>query len=98
MRLGLRLPQWFLLLVAVLGILSACQSLRHLGRFATRHHAVLNQAFGLELRRPATDSTFSYLYLQVGVAEMCRKLEVWMLAQIPDGATNLEQFVCDGKT
>ena len=52
MRRGVRFPQWFLLLVAVLGILSGCQSLRDLERFATRHHAALNQALGLELRVP----------------------------------------------
>ena len=31
MRRGVRFPQWFLLLVAVLGILNGCQSLRDLG-------------------------------------------------------------------
>ena len=98
MRRGVRFPQWFLLLVAVLGILSGCQSLRDLERFALRHHAALNQAFGLELKRPPTDSTFRYLFLQVGVAEICRQLQVWMLTQIPDGATGLDQLVCDGKT
>jgi hypothetical protein len=46
MRRGVRIPQWFLLLVAVLGILSGCQSLRDLERFALRHHAALNQALG----------------------------------------------------
>lgn len=32
------------------------------------------------------------------MAEICRQLQVWMLAQIPDGATGLDQLVCDGKT
>jgi len=96
MRRGVRFPQWFLLLVAVLGILSGCQSLRDLERFALRHHAALSQALGL--KRPPTDSTFRYLFLQVDVAEICRQLQVWMLAQIPDGATGLDQLVCDGKT
>jgi hypothetical protein len=98
MRRGVRFPQWFLLLVAVLGILSGCQSLRDLERFAIRHHAALNQALGLELRRPPTDSTFRYLFLQVDVAEICRQMKAWMLAQIPDGAGGLDQLVCDGKT
>ena len=35
MRRGVRIPAWYLLLVAVLGILSRCQSLRDLERFAT---------------------------------------------------------------
>ena len=47
MRRGVRFPAWYLLLVAVLGILSGCQSLRDLERFATRHHSVLNEALGL---------------------------------------------------
>ena len=98
MRRGVSFPQWFLLLVAVLGILSGCQSLRDLERFAIRHHAALNQALGLELRRPPTDSTFRYLFLQVDVAQICRKLQVWMIAQIQGGATGLDQLVCDGKT
>jgi len=44
-------PAWYLLLVAVLGIISGCQSLRDLGRFAINHHSVLTEALGLELRR-----------------------------------------------
>lgn len=51
MRRGVRFPAWYLLLVAVLGILSGCQSLRDLEHFATRHHAVLTEALGVELRR-----------------------------------------------
>jgi len=98
MRRGVRFPQWFLLLMAVLGILSGCQSLRDLERFALRHHAALNQALGLELKRPPTDSTFRDLFLQVDVAEICRQLQVWMLAQSTDGATGLDQLVWDGKT
>ena len=39
MRRGVRIPAWFLLLVAVLGILSRCQSLRDLERFSIRHHS-----------------------------------------------------------
>jgi hypothetical protein len=45
MRRGVRFPAWYLLLVAVLGILSGCQSLRDLERFAIRHHAVLTEGF-----------------------------------------------------
>ncbi len=37
MRRGVRFPAWYLLQVAVLGILSGCQSLRDLERFASRH-------------------------------------------------------------
>ncbi len=45
-RRGVRFPSLYLLLVAVLGILSGCQSLRDLERFAIRHHTVLNKALG----------------------------------------------------
>lgn len=44
-RWGVRYPQWFLLLVAVLGILSGCRSSRDLERFAKRHHEALGLGF-----------------------------------------------------
>ena len=53
MRRGIRIPAWYLLLVAVLGFLSGCQSLRDLERFAIRHHPVLTEALDLELQRLA---------------------------------------------
>jgi hypothetical protein len=62
MRRGVRIPAWYLLLVAVLGILSGCQSLRDLERFAIRHHAVLTEALEIELRRPPSDSSFRYFF------------------------------------
>ena len=34
MRRGIRIPAWYLLLVAVLGILSGCQSLRDLESYS----------------------------------------------------------------
>jgi hypothetical protein len=34
MRRGIRIPAWYLLLVAILGILSSCQSLRDLERYS----------------------------------------------------------------
>ncbi|MCT0224788.1 transposase family protein [Synechococcus sp. CS-1328] len=55
MRRGVRIPAWYLLLVAVLGILSRSQSLRDLERFAIRHHSVLTEALGLQLRRHPGD-------------------------------------------
>ena len=50
MRRGARFPAWYLL-VAVLGILSGCQSLRDLERFPIRQHNVLTVALGIELGR-----------------------------------------------
>ena len=98
MRRGVRSPAWYLLLVAVLGILSKCESLRDLERFARRHHAVLNDALGLELKRPPSDSTFRYFFLQVDVAAVCAAIRDWTIAQIPGGADDLDQLICDGKT
>jgi hypothetical protein len=98
MRRGVRIPAWYLLLVAVLGILSACQSLRVLERFAIRHHAMLTEALGVELRRPPSDSAFRYFFQQVVVEALCGAIRDWTIAQIPGGAVDLDQLVCDGKT
>jgi len=98
MRRGVRFPAWYLLLVTVLGILSGCQSLRDLERFAIRHHSALTEALGLELRRPPSDSSFRYFFHQVDVAGLCAAIRDWTIAQIPGGASDLDQLVCDGKT
>ena len=64
MRRGIRFLARYLLLVTVLGILSRCQSLQNLERFAIRHHAVLTKALGVELRRPPSGSSFRYFFHQ----------------------------------
>jgi hypothetical protein len=48
-RGGVRFPARYLLLVAEIGILSGCESLRDLARFSIRHHSVLTEALSLEL-------------------------------------------------
>ncbi len=98
MRRGIRIPAWYLLLVAVLGILSGCESLRDLERFARRHHAVSGEQLGLKLRRPPSDSAFRYFFLQVDVVALCAPIRDWTIAQIPGGAADLDQLVGDGKT
>jgi hypothetical protein len=98
MRRGIRIPAWYLLLVAILGILSSCQSLRDLERFAIRHHTALTSALGIELTRPPSDSAFRYFFQQVDVAVLCEAIRDWTIAQIPGGAGDLDQLVCDGKT
>ena len=65
MRHGVRIPAWYILLVAVLGTLSRCQSLRDLKRYAIRHHSVLTAALILELQRPPSDSAFRYFFQHV---------------------------------
>jgi len=57
-RRGVRYPQWFLLLVAVLGILSGCRSSRDLEAFAKRHREALNQALGLNFKCCPSDANF----------------------------------------
>jgi hypothetical protein len=52
----------------------------------------------LELRRPPSDSSFRYFFHQVGVAALYRAIRDWPIAQIPGGAADLDQLVCDGKT
>jgi hypothetical protein len=97
-RRGVRFPAWYLLLVAVLGILSGCQSLRDLERFAIHHHSALTKALGVELRRPPSDSSFRYFFQQVDVPALCGAIRDWTIAQIPGGTADLDQLVCDGKT
>jgi hypothetical protein len=98
MRRGVRIPAWYLLLVAVLGILSRCQSLRDLERFAIRHHGVLTEALELKFRRPPSDSAFRYFFQQVDVGGLCTAIRDWTIAQIPGGTADLDQLVCNGKT
>jgi hypothetical protein len=98
MRRGVRIPACYLLLVAVLGILSRCQSLRDLERFSIRHHSVLTEALGLELRRPPSDSAFRYFFQHVDVAALCTAIRDWTIAQIPVRASDLDQLICDAKT
>ena len=74
----IRITAWYLLLVAVLGILSRCKSLRDLERYsfgegfayAIRHHSVLTEALGIEFSRPPSDSAFRYFFRQMDVAAL----------------------------
>jgi hypothetical protein len=82
-RRGVRIPAWYLLLVAVLGILSRCQSLRDLDRFAIRHHSVLTAALVIELRRSPSDSAFRYFFQHVDVAALCTAIRDWTICPDP---------------
>jgi hypothetical protein len=97
-RRGVRYPQWLLLLMAILGILSGCRSARDLERFAKRHHQVFGAALDLELPKAPCDSTFLYLFERVELDELFGLLREWMLAQIAYQHKNFDQLICDGKT
>ena len=97
-RRGVRYPQWFLLLVAVLGILSDYRSPRDLEAFARRHRQALNQALGLDFQRWPSDVTFLCLFNKAHLQTFGDVFQACMINQIPGGAEGLEQLVCDGKT
>jgi hypothetical protein len=97
-RGGVRYPQWFLLLVAVLGILSGCRSSRDLEALARRQREALNQALGLDFKRWPSNATFLYLFNKAHLQEFGQVLQAWMISQIPGGTEVLDQLVCDGKT
>ena len=59
---GVHYPQWFLLLVAVLEILSGCRSSCDLEAFAWRHREQFNKALDLSFRRWSSDATSLYLF------------------------------------
>lgn len=58
----MRSDQWLLLLlIAILGILSCCRSVRDLERFAEGRHQAFSNALDLELPTPPCDCTLLYL-------------------------------------
>ena len=93
MRRGVRYPQWWMLLVAILAILSGQGSLVGMERFAKRHLALLNEVLGLEIGKPPSDSTFRYLFLQLDVEAFEALLLQWMRQQ-PALADGVESLVC----
>jgi hypothetical protein len=71
---------------------------RDLERLAIRHHSALTEAQGLDLRRPPSETSCRYFFLQVDVTALFAAISDWTIAQIPGGAAGLAQLVCDGKT
>ncbi len=61
MRRGVRFPQWRMLLVAILAILSNEVWLVGIVRFARRHRQVLNERLGTDFGKEPSDSTFRLL-------------------------------------
>jgi hypothetical protein len=81
MRRGVRFPQWWMLLVAILAILSGQGSLLGLERFAKRHRNVLNELLSTHIAKPPSDSTFRLLLTQLDVEGFESLLQAWMAAQ-----------------
>ena len=96
MRRGIRFPQWWMLLVAILAILSGQGSLVGMERFAKRHRLTLNKLLGTDFGKSPSDSTFRLLLAQLDVAGFESLLRGWMAAQ--PGVAELDTLVCDGKT
>jgi len=69
-RRAVRYPQWLLLLMAILGILSVCRSVRDLERLAKPHHQAFGAALGLELPNAPSDTTFLYLFERVELEQL----------------------------
>jgi hypothetical protein len=97
MRRGIRFPQWWMLLVAILAILSNQGSLLGMERFAKRHRKTLNELLGTHVTKPPSDSTFRLLLAQLDVEGFENLLQDWMCTQIGD-AEPVDTLVCDGKT
>jgi hypothetical protein len=105
MRRGIRFPQWWMLLVAILAILSGQGSLVGMERyscgegfaFAKRHRQTLNELLGTDFAKSPSDSTFRLLLAQLDVPAFETLLRDWMAAQ-PAVAKGLDTLVCDGKT
>ena len=97
MRRGVRFPQWWMLLVAILAILSNEGSLVGIERFARRHRQVLNELLGTDFDKEPSDSTFRLLLSQLDVDGFETLLRQWMSAQ-SGVAEGLDTLVCDGKT
>jgi len=97
MRRGIRFPQWWMLLVAILSILSGQGSLVGMERFAQRHRQTLNELLGTDFGKSPSDSTFRLLLAQLDVAGFETLLRDWMAAQ-PGIAEKIDTLVCDGKT
>ena len=97
MRRGIRFPQWWMLLVAILSILSGQGSLVGMEHFAKRHRQMLNDLLGTDFGNSPSDSTFRLLLAQLDVPGFESLLREWMSAQ-PGVTEELDTLVCDGKT
>jgi len=94
---GIRFPQLWTLLVAILSIRNGQSSWVGLERFANRHRQTLNELLGADFGNSLADSTFRLLLAQLDVPGFETLLRELMAAQ-PGVADELDARVCDGKT
>jgi hypothetical protein len=97
MRRGICFPQCWMLLVAILSILSCQGSLVGMERFAKRHRKTLNKLLGIHVAKPPSESTFRRLLAQVDVEGFEALLQQWMAAQ-PGVTETVDTLVTGGKT
>jgi hypothetical protein len=97
MRRGIRFPQWGMLLVAILAILSNQGSLMGMERFAKRHRKMLNHCLGTHILKSPSDSTFRLLLAQLDLERFEGLPRNWISAQLSH-AEPIDSLICDGKT
>ena len=97
MRHGIRSPQWWMLLVAILSIVSGQGSLVGMERFTKHHHQTFNALLSTDFGKSPSDSTFRLLLAQIDVPGFETLLRDWIAAQ-PCLTEDLDTLVCDGKT
>lgn len=81
MRRGILFPQWWMLLLAILVILSNQRSLVGMERFAKRHRRTLNELLCTDFGKSPSDSTFRLLLAQLDIEGFEGLLLQWMAAQ-----------------
>ena len=96
-RRGIRFPQRWMLLVAILAILSNQGSLMGMERFAKRHRKTLNEFLGTHIIKSPSDSTFHLPLAQLDVEGFAGLLRNWITAQFRH-AEPIDSLLCAGKT
>ena len=97
MRRVFLFPQWWMLLLAILSILSGQGSLVGMVWTANRHRQTLIELLGTDFDKSPSDSTFSMLLAQLVVPGFRTLLRDWMAYQ-PGLAVETGTLVSDGTT
>ena len=97
MRRVFLFPQWWMLLLAILSILSGQGSLVGMVWTANRHRQTLIELLGTDFDKSPSDSTFRMLLAQLVVPGFRTLLRDWMAYQ-PGLAVETGTLVSDGTT